>query len=70
MPKGIVKWYNPNREFGFISSEDGTEMIFADAEKIIEGEQKELRVGLHVQYEISNTAKGKQAFNIKILSPV
>lgn len=66
MPIGIVKWYNSNRGFGFISSEDEAEVIFADCEKIIEGEPKELKEGQYVDYQISCTKKGKQAINIKI----
>ncbi|MCZ4243555.1 cold-shock protein [Pedobacter punctiformis] len=68
MPKGIIKWYNPNRGFGFISSENGSEAIFADCEKIIHGDPKELKEGIKVDYQILSGKTGKQAINIKILS--
>ncbi|PWS33127.1 cold-shock protein [Pedobacter paludis] len=67
MPRGIVKWYNPNRGFGFISPEDGTEVVFADCEDIV-GKFKELKEGLEVDYKVLNFKKGKQAVEIKMLN--
>ncbi|MBC6110511.1 cold-shock protein [Pedobacter fastidiosus] len=66
MPKGIIKWYNPNRGFGFIVPEDGTEAVFADCEKVI-GEPKELKEGVMVDYQILIGNKSKQAFQIRML---
>ncbi|WP_131538849.1 cold-shock protein [Pedobacter nototheniae] len=67
MPIGIVKWYDSNRGFGFISTEDEEEVIFADSEKIIDGAPEELKEGIYVDYQISCTENGRQAINIKIL---
>jgi CspA family cold shock protein len=63
MPKGTVKWFNPKKGYGFITSEDGKE-IFVHFSSI-EGEgYKSLREGDEVEFEISQGEKGEQATNV------
>lgn len=66
MATGIVKWFNDSKGFGFITPEDGGEVIFAHFSAINIPGFKTLKEGQHVSFEINNGAKGKQASNIQL----
>lgn len=62
--RGIVKWYNPRKRFGFITREDGTE-IFAHGSKIKNA--KRLKDGLLVEYGSAESKQGSTATDIQVL---
>ncbi|MCK4385119.1 MAG: cold-shock protein [candidate division Zixibacteria bacterium] len=67
MPKGIVKWFNPKKGYGFIISDDGKEVFVHFSS--IQGEGfKGLREGEEVKFEITKGEKGEQATNVVKLS--
>ncbi len=37
MPRGKVKWYNPDKGYGFITAEDGKESIFISEDALPRG---------------------------------
>ena len=49
MQLGTVKWFNPKRGFGFITSVDGNEDVFVQLSAIVGVSQ--LREGQSVEYE-------------------
>lgn len=66
MNNGIVKWFNNEKGFGFISVEGGDD-VFAHF-TAIQGEGfKSLEEGQRVSFDIVEGAKGLQAANITIL---
>ncbi|WP_297132058.1 cold-shock protein [Terrisporobacter sp.] len=66
MNNGIVKWFNNEKGFGFISVEGGDD-VFAHF-TAIQGEGfKSLEEGQKVSFDIVEGAKGLQAANITIL---
>lgn len=67
MPKGIVKWFNQKKGYGFIISEDGKE-IFVHFSSIQGEGYKTLREGEEVKFEITKGEKGEQATNVVKLS--
>ena len=68
MPKGIVKWFNGKKGYGFITSEDGKE-IFVHFSSIIQTEgYKTLREGDEVKFEITRGEKGEQATKVVKIS--
>jgi CspA family cold shock protein len=60
--KGIVKWYNDLKGFGFISNEDGKD-VFVHRTAIPMGTG--LNEGDQVEYEIEDSDRGQRATNIK-----
>lgn len=63
--RGIVKWFNRLRGFGFIKPEDGGDEAFVHYEHIIGDGYRNLYEGDPVQYDEVDTAKGPQARNVR-----
>ena len=62
--KGKIKWFNPQKGFGFIVSEDGKE-IFVHQSDIAEGIN--LNEDDEVEFETEETDRGQKATNVKKL---
>ena len=63
---GQVKWFNNQKGYGFINSEDGKE-VFVHFSGIATAGFKSLSEGQRVEFEIANGAKGEQAVNVTIV---
>lgn len=63
MEKGVVKWFNAQKGFGFISREDGSD-IFVHYTAIEMDGFKTLEEGSQVQFEVVEGQKGPQASNV------
>jgi CspA family cold shock protein len=63
MPKGVVKWFNPKKGYGFITSEDGKE-IFVHFSSLQGEGFKTLKEGDEVEFEITQGEKGEQATQV------
>ena len=66
MTNGIVKWFNSEKGFGFISVEGGDD-VFAHFSAINLDGFKTLEDGQKVSFDIVEGARGPQAANITIL---
>ena len=63
MAKGVVKWFNDNKGFGFIEQENGADVFVHFSS--IQGEGfKSLAEGQAVSFDIVQGAKGLQAANV------
>lgn len=61
---GIVKWYNSEKGYGFISCDDGND-VFAHHSQIKEkGPDKDLKEGETVYFDMTENEKGPMAINI------
>lgn len=67
MPKGIVKWFNNAKGFGFILADGNTEDIFAHYSAIEMDGFRTLKAGQPVEFDIVQAEKGLHAANIKLL---
>ena len=63
MAKGKVKWFNAEKGYGFIESEDGTD-VFVHFSAISMDGYKTLDEGQEVTFEVSEGAQGPQASNV------
>ena len=66
MNNGIVKWFNNEKGFGFISMESGDD-VFAHFSAIQTSGFKSLEEGQKVSFDIVKGARGPEAENITIL---
>ena len=66
MPKGIVKWFDNSKGFGFISR-DGGKDVFVHHTAILGDGYKSLNEGQEVEFEVTKGPKGDQAANVKKL---
>ena len=64
MKTGIVKWFNSEKGFGFLSVE-GEEDVFVHFSAIQGDGYKSLEEGQQVQFEITTGARGPQAANVR-----
>jgi CspA family cold shock protein len=64
MTLGTVKFYNPVKGFGFITTEKGEEIFFHKSNVKNTGFRDVLVQGDNVQFEEKQEQKGKRAYNI------
>ncbi len=64
MPTGTVKWFNPDKGFGFIRQDTG-EDVFVHFSSIAGDGFKSLEQGQAVSFEITEGRKGPQASNVQ-----
>ncbi len=66
MATGKVKWFNPEKGFGFIQQEDGTD-VFVHYSAILGEGFKTLEEGQEVSFDVEEGARGPQAVNVQKL---
>jgi CspA family cold shock protein len=64
MTNGTVKWFNESKGFGFITSEDGSD-VFVHYSSISGNGFKSLVEGDSVSFETENGPKGPKAINVE-----
>ena len=65
MPTGKVRWYDVDKGFGFLSTDDG-EDVFVHASALPAGVTS-LKQGARVEFGIVDGKRGKQALSVTIL---
>ncbi len=61
--QGIVKWFNNQKGYGFISQEDGSE-VFVHYTGINGDGFRTVEEGQKVEYDVIEGSKGPQAVNV------
>ena len=62
---GIVKWFNDEKGFGFITQDNGGADVFVHFRAITGAGFKSLADGQHVSFDVEQGQKGPQAANVE-----
>ncbi|WP_084039270.1 cold-shock protein [Demequina sp. NBRC 110053] len=68
MPTGKVKWFDTDKGFGFIASDEGDE-VFLHASSLPAG-MSTLKPGARVEFSIADGRRGPSAMGVSVLDPV
>ncbi|MGH8477639.1 MAG: cold-shock protein [Methylococcales bacterium] len=63
LSKGVVKWFNDEKGFGFIAQESGAD-LFVHFSAINGSGRRSLAEGQKVTFEVAQGQKGPQAVNV------
>ena len=68
MPTGKIKWFNPDKGYGFIEQDDNGKDVFVHWTSVeVLGNYERIREGEPVSYEVEQTDRGLKAMNVKRL---
>jgi CspA family cold shock protein len=63
--RGVIKWFNPHKQYGFISGEEGEDVFFHERQ-IVEGREA-AHEGQRARFHVRYGEKGLQALNVEVL---
>lgn len=67
MPHAVVRWFDPDRGFGFLAPDDGGDDLFVHASEVVtNGGPKVLREGQTVEFELGEGDRGPQALDVRV----
>ena len=67
MATGVVKWFNAEKGFGFITPDDGSKDAFAHYTAINADGYRFLNENDHVEFDTEPGPKGPQSANITVI---
>ena len=67
MPQGTVKWFNAEKGFGFIATDDQGPDVFVHYSAIQANGFRTLEENQRVEFDVEQGPKGLQATNIRAL---
>ena len=68
MATGIVKWFNDDKGYGFITPDDGGKDLFVHHSGVAGEGFKSLAEGAKVEFEPTEGQKGPQATDVRALT--
>ena len=69
MATGTVKWFNPNKGYGFLSPEEGSNKdVFVHITEVKKAGLEDLDEGQKVSYELAENKGREAAINLKVVA--
>jgi cold shock protein len=65
MATGVVKWFNDDKGFGFVTPDEGGKDLFVHHTGIAGGGFRSLQEGAKVSYDEESSDKGPKAVNVQ-----
>ena len=65
MAEGTVKWFNADKDYGFIAPDDGSADVFVHFSAIQADGYRSLDEGQRVEFEVVQGQKGPQAESVR-----
>jgi CspA family cold shock protein len=65
MTTGTVKWFNPEKGYGFITPDEGSPDVFVHFSAIQGDGYRNLEENQKVEFDVSQGQKGPQASNVR-----
>ena len=65
MSTGIVKWFNDDKGFGFITPDDGSKDLFVHQNSVVAEGHRTLEEGAKVSFDSESSDKGPRAANVR-----
>ena len=66
---GTVRWFNPDKGFGFLVSDGGAEDVFVHYSAIAGSGWRSLRAGARVRFQLEAGPRGPRAVHVEVLDP-
>jgi len=66
MSKGVVKWFNSTKGYGFIQPDDGNKDVFVHISAVEKSGLRNLQEGQRVEFELANEKGKTSATNLKV----
>lgn len=67
MTTGTVKWFNPEKRFGFIQPDDGSKDVFVHMSAVEEAGLSILNEGQKVEFDLTENKGKMAASNLKVV---
>ena len=67
MPSGRVRWFDANKGYGFIQTDEGADDVFLPAAALPE-DVKTLRKGAKVEFSVVDGRRGPQAMGVALVA--
>jgi len=65
MTKGVIKWFNDSKGYGFATPDDGGKDVFVHHSAIAMEGFRSLAEGDRVEFDVTEGPKGPQAANVR-----
>jgi len=65
--QGTVKWFKPDKGFGFVTPDDGDRDVFVHRSVVMDAGLQQLETGQKVHMKVQTASKGREAVSIQLL---